>query len=368
MTVDQKEIMNTRKNILIGRTDVSLSGPGIVMLTTSSELIKKGYSVTVVSSGGALEDEFVSSGVNVLRIDELAIAKRSILSTLKAIRSIRKIIIDCDIHIVHGQNMFFTLLAYSASKTVRANVEFFTTIHGYGKEWLCKYLPGKIVVVSDFLKTRLLEFGVKKEKILILKNGFITETHLNHERYPATDSRGRFRIISVGMMTGNKGHDQAIETVKRIVSLGHNVELIFVGDGTEKERLTMKVKELKLQNNITFLGKRRDVPRLLAQADLFLHLTELETFGMVITEAMAARLPVIASNIGGIPELVDDGKNGYLVVNSNYDNIVEKVLYLIANKNKRDEFGINGAEKIKTGFLLEKTILRLEKIYKSGSI
>jgi glycosyltransferase involved in cell wall biosynthesis len=354
-------------NILYGRTDVNLAGPGIVMLKTSSELVKKGYSVTMVSSGGALENEFDSKGVNVIRIDELAINKRSILNTLHIIRSLRRIMLDYDINVVHGHNMLFTLLAYVAGKTTRLNVRFCTTIHGYGKEWLCKYIPGKVIVVSDFLKRHLLGFNVKENKIIVLRNGLI---HLNDYKYDDTvckplPTNEKFKIISVAMMTGSKGHDQIIHVIEKICHLGYDVELLFIGEGIAKDRLVSKVEKKGLQDNIKFLGRRRDIPCLLLQSDIFLHLTDFETFGMVIMEAMAAGLPVVASNIGGIPELVDCGKNGYLVDNSDFDNIAKKIILLIDDKNKRDELGGNGLKKIEEKFLIRQNILNLEKIYRA---
>jgi len=356
------------EKILYGRTDINMSGPGVVMLKTASHLVRRGYEVSVVSGGGYLEDEFKANGVNVHVIEELAINKRSMLNVVFATIKLRRIIRKNNIKIIHGHSMLFTLIAYIATIFSGVKYKFFTTIHGVGKEWVCKYLPGTIIVVSSYLKNHLVGLGVNKEKISILPNGLIevplSDKDKNEgELLKFKKVSDKFIIINVAMMLESKGHYEAICVLEKLLEYKCNVEMLFVGDGVKKEELISKSKEKGVCSNIQFLGVRKDVSDLLAGSDLFLHLPASETFGMSIMEAMSERLPVIASNAGAIPELINDGYNGYLVERSDSEAIALKVIYLIENRGVRKMLGDNSFKVISDSYQIKKTIDDLVSLY-----
>ena len=103
-------------------------------------------------------------------------------------------------------------------------------------------------------------------------------------------------------------------------------KLLLVGDGPEKQKMKALVAELDLQNDVLFLGKRADLPELLAISDIMFHLSEKEAFGLVLLEALACGVPSIATDIGGIPEVIEDGVNGFLVPFGDISMAAEKGL------------------------------------------
>ncbi len=352
-------------NILYGRTDLNIAGPGIVMLKTSSQLVSRGHKVVVASGGGVLEGEFKNNNVIVEKIDELSISKRSPLYVIIAIIKLAKVMKKHDIGLVNGHNMFFTLLAYVASMLARVEVRFYTTIHGVGKEWVCKYLPGKVIAVSSYVKNNLVSHGADPRKISIVHNGLIDISLYKNEQGNPANNQNKFTMISVAMMTGLKGQDKIIRVLKKVIETKPDVCLILVGDGVKKNELKELAKKKGVYSDIKFLGRRNDVPDLLKSSDLFIHLPEYETFGMVVMEAMASGLPVIASKTGGIPEIVKNGWSGMLVDNSDIDDVADKVINLIEDQDKRVKFKNNSLQIILEHFQIEKTINNLEDIYSS---
>ena len=97
------------------------------------------------------------------------------------------------------------------------------------------------------------------------------------------------------------------------ISESIDAKLLLVGEGPEKNEDERLVIELDLKNNVIFTGKRDDIPELLAISDVMFHLSEKEAFGLVLLEALACGVPSVATDIGGIPEVIEDGVNGFIV-------------------------------------------------------
>ena len=118
-----------------------------------------------------------------------------------------------------------------------------------------------------------------------------------------------------------------------------DVKLVIVGDGVERARLEELAERLNLKGSIQ-LGSvpQESIPRLMHQADVFALSSLSESFGpIVILEAMAAGLPIVATNVGGIPDIVEEGVNGYLVNAKNPDELADRILVLLQNDEMREE-------------------------------
>lgn len=356
-------------NILYGRTDVNMSGPSVVMLKTACQLRCRKHNVIVASSGGYLEQEFSSCGVEVVTHESLSFKKRSAVDVVKSLFFIRKILLKYDVDVIHGHNMLFTIYAYIASLFKKKKKYFFTTIHGVGKEWLCRYLPGKIIVVSEFVRSNLISAKVPSDKIIFVPNGLIDlndykpDGFFNDKEAFVKSDNTPFLIVNIAMMTGLKGHDRILRVLKHLVDLGYNVKVDFIGDGPERNTLVELSKSLGVENHVDFLGTRRDVHKVLSSYDLFLHLPDYETFGMVVMEAMAAGLPIVATSTGGLRELVDNGLNGYLISNDDLLDVAKKVSLIIDDRKKRHEFGANSYRRVEGKYKIKDTVDLLESVY-----
>ena len=140
-------------------------------------------------------------------------------------------------------------------------------------------------------------------------------------------------------------------------------KLLLVGDGPEKHRIMDKVKATPYKSDVLFLGKQENIAELFSISDLKLLLSEKESFGLVLLEAMACGVPGIGTNIGGIPEVIDHGTNGYLVELGDVDAVAQYAIELLSDEAKLAEFRMNALDTVQTKFKSEKIIEQYEKIY-----
>lgn len=187
---------------------------------------------------------------------------------------------------------------------------------------------------------------------------------------PASEKQNsEFKIINVSrIMHSEKGQDILIQALKICKDKGMKFKCDFVGGVHEYyldsfEYLKNLVKELDLESEISFLGNRNDMPELLPLADLFVLPSRFEGLGLVILEAMASKVPVIASNIYGPAELIKHEENGLLFENENYQHLADKILYLYNNKEKM-QFLAENAYKYIQEFDISIMYKKYDELYK----
>lgn len=140
-------------------------------------------------------------------------------------------------------------------------------------------------------------------------------------------------------------------------------KLLLVGDGPEKQKMKALAAELNLGNDVIFLGQRADLPELLSISDIMFHLSKKEAFGLVLLEALSCGVPSIATNIGGIPEVIEDGVNGFLVSLGDTQAAAEKGLYLLQHPELHDEFRQNGLRIAREKFHSSAIVTQYENLY-----
>lgn len=140
-------------------------------------------------------------------------------------------------------------------------------------------------------------------------------------------------------------------------------KLLLVGDGPEKHRVHEQVKVSPYKKDILFLGKQENVEELFAISDLKLLLSEKESFGLVLLEAMSCGVPGIGTNIGGIPEVIEHGVNGYIVELGDVDQAAKYAIELLSDDSKLNKFREEAINTVQTKFLAEPIINRYEKLY-----
>ena len=160
---------------------------------------------------------------------------------------------------------------------------------------------------------------------------------------------GKKVIGIVARLVAEKGYLDLFEAIKEVVVLFPGIVLLVVGQKEPEKGDAIKtsiVKEYGIENNVIFLGERADTEELYSLMDIFVLPTHREGLGAVILEASAMQRPVIATNIGGCPEAVDDGKTGILVPLKNPKKLAEAIMFLLSNPARAKEMGILGREKI----------------------
>lgn len=140
-------------------------------------------------------------------------------------------------------------------------------------------------------------------------------------------------------------------------------KLLLVGDGPEKQRVKEIVKESPYKKDVLFLGKQENITELFAISDLKLLLSEKESFGLVLLEAMACGVPGIGTNIGGIPEVIEHGVNGYIVELGDTRAVAELAVGLLQDETKHQQFRDAALESVQKNFHETKIIEQYERIY-----
>lgn len=172
-------------------------------------------------------------------------------------------------------------------------------------------------------------------------------------------------ILFVGTLRPVEGVKYLIEAMNIIKQQNTTARLMLVGDGEERQGLEGLVKELKLGGCVTFVGKvpNERVPAYMAAADIFVLPTLSESFGIVNLEAMAAGLPVVASRVGGLPEIIEEGENGFLVEPKKPEQIADRVLMLLSDAGLRQNMAQSNRNKARR-YSWQNTVGQLEALYR----
>ena len=170
-------------------------------------------------------------------------------------------------------------------------------------------------------------------------------------------------LMAVGSLTEHKDHRTLLEAVAGLTEMGLDVACLIVGTGPLEQTLRAMAAELGLTDRVRFLGARDDVPALMKEADLFVHPSTREGFGLVVAEAHAAGLPVVATDVGGVREIVRDGVSGYLVAPGDADGMTKALSRLLADRELQSEMGSLGREWVQELYTVELCTRKYEELY-----
>jgi glycosyltransferase involved in cell wall biosynthesis len=154
-----------------------------------------------------------------------------------------------------------------------------------------------------------------------------------------------FVILQVARLDYLKDHATAIRALAQLFPQRADVRLGLVGEGPELEAIKELVRQHQLEAHVRFLGLRKDVARLLTGADLFLLTSISEGIPLTVIEAMAAGLPVVSTRVGGLPEVVEEGRTGLMEASGDYAGLARAVCELAAEPEMRREMGRLGRQR-----------------------
>ncbi len=165
-------------------------------------------------------------------------------------------------------------------------------------------------------------------KIKLLPNAINYSVYFDPKQ-KTIDRSQKIKLINIGRFAVYKNQQFLLSVIKKLLDRGIDVELTFLGDGPEKNNVEEQVKMLGLKNNVFFKGNVSNVSEILHQHHIYVHSSISEAFGLVLLEAMAAGLPVVALDAKGNRDIVINGKNGFLIDLPNSDCFTEKVVELV---------------------------------------
>ncbi len=234
------------------------------------------------------------------------------------------------------------------------------------KSWYTRYLYNRrvdgVVAISRVILELLVEAGVEAGRIRLIHSGIDPERFVGCAA--ASAEAGREVVVGiVAALEERKGHRYLLEAAAALKRRGHKIEYLVAGEGPVRRELEERVKALNLGNEVRFCGFVSDAPDFLSRIDIFILPSLYEGLGVAVLEAMAAGKPVIASRVGGLPELVADGETGFLVAPKNVDGLVEAIARLTDDESLAREMGRKGAARARANFSLEQMAAKNEAYY-----
>jgi len=328
------------------------------------------FSVCVLDKLGDLEGELGSK----IRVDCMErIEGIDFFLPFKMARLIKEISPDV-IHVHNPTCLFYTAMAVKLAG--RGKIVF--TQHGLAKKswkmvkalrFLSRFIT-KAVAVSDDIAGYLEDsYGVNKERIKIIING-IDENVYKSDQSRSQDIKEKFNLNGeyvighVARLSPEKDQATLLKAFCKVNSEMERVKLVIVGDGPLKDSLRSKVKSLKLEDKVLFLGSRNDVQELMNMFDLFVLSSIREGTSLTLLEAMAAGLPIVATKVGGNADVVIDKKTGLLVPPKEPDKLAEAVINLLKDNGLRKKMGKEGRKMVEEKFCLDRMAKEYEKIYR----
>ena len=237
-----------------------------------------------------------------------------------------------------------------------------------------------IIVNNKHDYDQTIRFGIRpREKVVLIHNGidpykldFLEKDEAKiklYEKLPSNQKRGNF--FREGLIIGTianfyptKGLQYLIEAFSTLNAQHStlNASLVIIGDGPERKKIELRIKDAELQNSVFLTGRIPDAHRYLKVFDIFVLPSVKEGFPWALLEAMSAKLPVIATVVGANPEIIENDKNGLLVPPADSTAIAEALERLVKNESLRHEFGIQAHQTVLHRFSLNRMISQIEAL------
>jgi len=224
-------------------------------------------------------------------------------------------------------------------------------------------LSGKVIAVSELTKNQIP--SPFRKKMVVIRNG-LREIVFKDKKIAQKDLgiktmvKNPIWIGTISELHKNKGLEYAIEAVSKIKE---NFVFVIMGDGEEKTNLQTQIDKLGLNNKVFLVGRIEMASTYLKAFDILTLTSITEALPYFLLEAGAAGLPVIASDVGGIPEIIKNGKSGVLVESKDSDGIRKQIEFLAKNPEKARVLGTNLKEKVDKEFKLEDMVKKTVKLY-----
>ena len=210
----------------------------------------------------------------------------------------------------------------------------------------------RVVAVSNEVATSLRGAGVLGKRLAVIGNGIdVAEFESARPAEDLLEIKGRSLAVGlVGRLIQGKGHEQLFQAARTILAQCPGTVFFVIGDGPLRLRLADLARELGIAKSVVFVGKRHDMPQVYSSLDVLVLPSTAEGTPMVVIEALAAKRAVVASNVGGIPEIIDHDRTGRLIEPGNSFALQEAILTLLKNADLRRSLGTTVAAYLRKPF------------------
>lgn len=356
---------------VITRSDV-VGGASVHLLDLASGVQNEHNNVTILSGGnGIVTDLARARNLKCITLNNL-VREISIYKDICGYLELRRIIKKLSPDLIHAHSSKAGILGRLVGKSLKIPVVF--TAHGWAftegvpekrrrlyikiERFIAKF-TNQIITVSNYDKNLALKNHVGNDTLITtVHNGIPTI-----EKLPRLTSENKLvKLVMVARFDTPKNQKFLIKALSEIKDLSWSMD--FIGDGPSINQSKELVHDLNLSDKINFLGACSDVSERLINSDVFILISDWEGLPLTILEAMRSGLPVIATNVGGIPEAVEHGETGLLVNINDSINLIDSIRKLIESPDMRRNMGRCGEKKFFNEFKFESMLFKTLKIYK----
>jgi len=354
---------------LIGQLPVG--GTERTLLDLARNLDQSRYAVTIwtIKDEGRLIKE-VSEFVDYRSLK--ASGKSDVLAPLRFIREVRKQQPD----IIQSFLYYDNLLARFSGLTTQ-NASIITGVRAIPEEppLLRRVSERYTFGLSDLIVSNsqagmeyVIARGANPEKVEVIRNGRQISKFVSGSASERVCQQlqidGDLPVVgTVGRLVRRKGHLDLLNAWPLVLNAYPDAQLLFVGDGPEREGFEAKATELGCRESVTFAGHRDDVPDMLDLMDVFVFPSHFDGLPGALIEAMIAELPIVATPVDGSAELIDDGVTGMFVPPRNSEEISRRVTDMLDDADMRENLGTAASEYARKEFALENMVAKFEKLY-----
>lgn len=239
------------------------------------------------------------------------------------------------------------------------------------KKLINRFLPllnKKMVCVSESLRKDLEEMKLAKDKLMVIPNGidfdsFGADVDLDAKRKELGLNRQDFVVSTVGRLEKVKNQRLLLNSADKVLAEIPEAKFLIVGAGSLREELEEYAVSLDMGNKVIFLEHRQDVAQILSISNCFVNCSNSETFGLSIIEAMFSGVPVIATEVGGVKEIIQDNETGILIPKEDKQALIEAILRIKEDAVFSKKLTANAKEKVKANYSIERMVNDYESLY-----
>jgi glycosyltransferase involved in cell wall biosynthesis len=352
--------------ILHTESSLAWGGQEIRILTEAKGFLSRGHHVVIAAQPESLLlDRARREG---MPAESVSMKKTAYPS---AVASLRRMIEKHEIDLVNTHSSRDSWLGLFASRLSKRRPPLIRTRHlstPLGRGVLTKFLyarPDRIVTTGEAIRRRIIEeLELSPNRIVSIPTGIDTNYFQPSQMEP---EREGLSVGIVAFLRSWKGHDDFIEAAREVLRKIPSATFYIVGNGPAEPRLRAWLEQLQLGERIQMLGYQPDVRAILSKLDIVV-LTSYANEGVPqsLLQAMAMGRPVIGTTVGGIPEVIHDGINGYLIPPKDASACAEKIIALLENRDRRLEMGKAGRAIVEKEFSFDRMLDEAEGIYRAA--
>lgn len=362
-----------RRVLYLDHSPEIIGGGQISLLALMQHLDHRQYSpLCACPPGGSLAAAARQKGIEVREVEMPPLRLGAVLPAMRAMMRLCWLVRREWIALIHANGSRCMFYAGVAGKLARVPVVWHVRVSESDGWWdrVLAWLATRIIAISRAVASRL-AFLATGEKLCLIYNGVDVQLYAQADGTVLRRSLGygdRPLVGMVGRLTPEKDHETYLRAAALVAARWPRARFLIVGEDPEPQQqrrrtLEALAAESGLAGKVIFTGPRQDIPQVLAALDVLVHCAHREAFGRVLVEAMATGKPVVATRVGGIPEVVEDGQTGVLVNRGDAGGIARAIEGLIGDPATARALGEAGQRRAQERFSIVAHVARVEALY-----